>query len=54
MSAKSLSESTTYLTFGLAEEIFALEVACVREVLDLTSVTKVQRTPVDETERRQQ
>ena len=45
MSENSLKESTTYLTFGLDEEIFALEVANVREVLDLTSITRVPRTP---------
>ena len=45
MSEQSIKESATYLTFGLDGEIFALEVAHVREVLDLTSITKVPRTP---------
>jgi purine-binding chemotaxis protein CheW len=34
-----------YLTFKLAEEIFALEVSKVREILDFTSLTKVPQTP---------
>lgn len=45
MSENSLKESTTYLTFGLDEEVFALEVANVREVLDLATITRVPRTP---------
>ncbi len=35
----------TYLTFTLEEEIFAVEVANVREVLDYITITKVPRTP---------
>lgn len=34
-----------YLTFTLGEEVFALEIASVREVLEYTSITKVPRTP---------
>jgi purine-binding chemotaxis protein CheW len=37
--------STQYLTFKLGEEVFALDVAEVREILDFTTVTKVPRTP---------
>ncbi|WP_243439190.1 chemotaxis protein CheW [Fundidesulfovibrio soli] len=41
-----MSESTNqYLTFTLGEEVFALDIASVREVLELTSITKVPRTP---------
>ena len=36
---------TQYLTFNLGEELFALDIAKVREVLDFTAVTKVPRTP---------
>ena len=36
---------TQYLTFKLGEEMFALDIAKVREVLDFTTVTKVPRTP---------
>jgi len=34
-----------YLTFKLGDEIFAVAVAQVREILDYTSITKVPRTP---------
>jgi purine-binding chemotaxis protein CheW len=45
MSAEEATASTQYLTFKLSEEVFALDVAEVREILDFTSVTKVPRTP---------
>src|SRR5512136_505844 len=38
-------ETTQYLTFRLDEELFALDIAKVREVLDCTAVTRVPRTP---------
>jgi purine-binding chemotaxis protein CheW len=34
-----------YLTFTLGEEIFAIDISKVREVLEMTSITKVPRTP---------
>jgi purine-binding chemotaxis protein CheW len=34
-----------YLTFTLGEEIFALDIGTVREVLEMTSITKIPRTP---------
>lgn len=34
-----------YLTFKLGEEVYALEITKVREVLDFTKVTKVPKTP---------
>jgi purine-binding chemotaxis protein CheW len=37
--------SSQYLTFKLGDEIFALDVAEVREILDFTSITKVPMTP---------
>jgi purine-binding chemotaxis protein CheW len=37
--------SIQYLTFKLGEEIFALDVAEVREILDFASITKVPMTP---------
>jgi purine-binding chemotaxis protein CheW len=40
-----ITETQQYLTFKLAEEVFAVEVARVREILDHTSITKVPRTP---------
>ena len=44
----SVSEALTtiqYLTFTLEDEVFALEITKVREVLEFTTVTKVPRTP---------
>ncbi len=38
-------EITQYLTFKLEDEVFALDIGKVREVLDFTSITKVPRTP---------
>jgi purine-binding chemotaxis protein CheW len=45
MSVHGITETTQYLTFKLGEEIFALEVAKVREILDFSTVTKVPNTP---------
>jgi purine-binding chemotaxis protein CheW len=38
-------ETTQYLTYKLGDEIFALDISKVREVLDYTPITKVPRTP---------
>ncbi len=45
MGIAGVVETTQYLTFKLDEEVFAVDIAKVREVLDFTSVTKVPRTP---------
>ncbi len=45
MTAAEVTEMTQYLTFRLDDEVFALDISKVREVLDFTSVTKVPRTP---------
>ena len=45
MPEAEMMEATQYLTFKLADEIFALDIGKVREVLDFTTVTKVPRTP---------
>lgn len=45
MSVAGITETTQYLTFKLDDEIFALDIGKVREVLDFTTVTKVPRTP---------
>jgi len=45
MSVTGITETTQYLTFKLADEVFALDISKVREVLDFTAVTKVPRTP---------
>jgi purine-binding chemotaxis protein CheW len=39
------TESRQYLTFRLAEETFAVDVAKVREILDFVAITKVPQTP---------
>ena len=45
MSVTGITEVRPYLTFTLEEELFAVDVAKVREVLDYTSITKIPRTP---------
>jgi purine-binding chemotaxis protein CheW len=45
MSLAELAEMTQYLTFKLQDEVFALDISTVREVLDFTTITKVPRTP---------
>ena len=45
MSVETITEICQYLTFKLDNEIFALDVATVREVLDFTSLTRIPRTP---------
>jgi purine-binding chemotaxis protein CheW len=45
MSVSESVEARQYLTFKLGEEIFAIDVSKVREVLDFTTVTKIPRTP---------
>jgi purine-binding chemotaxis protein CheW len=45
MSVSTITETTQYLTFKLDEEIFALDVAKVREILEYSTVTKVPQTP---------
>jgi purine-binding chemotaxis protein CheW len=43
--AAVVADAGQYLTFKLGEEVFALDIAKVREVLDFTTVTKVPQTP---------
>jgi len=45
MSISSITETTQYLSFKLGEEIFAVDVAKVREILDVIAITKVPQTP---------
>jgi len=45
MSDSSHMELNQFLTFKLEEEVFALDIGKVREVLDFTTVTKVPQTP---------
>lgn len=39
------NETTQYLSFNLGDEVFALDIGKVREVLEFTTVTKVPQTP---------
>jgi len=45
MGENRLMETNQYLTFKLRDEVFALDISKVREVLDFTMVTKVPQTP---------
>ncbi|HLY41992.1 MAG TPA: chemotaxis protein CheW [Terracidiphilus sp.] len=45
MSVSEITETRQYLTFKLGQEVFATDVAKVREVLDLTTITAIPRTP---------
>ena len=45
MSVNEITETRQYLTFKLGNEIFATDVAKVREVLDFTTITEIPRTP---------
>lgn len=45
MSELKITDTALYLTFKLGDELFALNVSQVREVLDLTTITKVPRAP---------
>ncbi len=45
MSIAAINETVQYLTFKLADEVFALDVAKVREILEQSSITKVPQTP---------
>ena len=45
MSVSEITETRQYLTFKLGNEVFATDVAKVREVLDLTTITQIPKTP---------
>jgi purine-binding chemotaxis protein CheW len=45
MSVTSITDIRQYLTFQLSEEVFALDVSHVREILEFTTVAKVPKTP---------
>jgi purine-binding chemotaxis protein CheW len=45
MSNTIITETKQYLTFKLNEEIFGVDVAQVREILDYVKITKVPQTP---------
>ncbi len=45
MTVSGITETALYLTFELEDEIFAIDVSQVREVLDMTSISRVPRSP---------
>jgi purine-binding chemotaxis protein CheW len=45
MAIAAITETRQYLTFKLSDEVFAVDVARVREILEFTSITKVPQTP---------
>ena len=45
MEATIISQTTQFLTFTLADEVFAVDISQVKEVLEYTSLTRVPRTP---------
>ncbi len=45
MEEQSTAELNQYLTFTLGEEVFALDISFVREILDDTNITRIPRTP---------
>lgn len=45
MSELTVSEINQYLTFTLDREIFALDIGTIREVLEMTNITRIPRTP---------
>ncbi len=45
MPPRNDNDTNQYLTFGLDGEVFALAIAQVREVLELSTITRIPRTP---------
>ncbi len=45
MSNMIVNETKQYLTFKLSDEVFGVDVAQVREILDYVKITKVPQTP---------
>ena len=45
MSVSTITQTAQYITFKLGDELFAINVAQVREVLDLTQITHVPTAP---------
>lgn len=43
--SSTLPEKGQFFTFTLAQEVFAVDIAQVREVLEFTETTKIPRTP---------
>lgn len=45
MAVEGITETSQYLTFMLDDEIYAIDIQQVREVLDFTEITRVPRMP---------
>lgn len=45
MGVELSNQTGQYLTYKLADEVFALDIGKVREVLDYTNITKIPQTP---------
>jgi purine-binding chemotaxis protein CheW len=45
MTTETIGNTTQYLSFQLADELFSLNIGKVREVIEFTSVTKIPQTP---------
>ena len=45
MSTSGTQETSLYITFRLADEMFAVDVSQVREILDSSTITKIPRAP---------
>lgn len=45
MVGSEITEARQYLTFSLVDEIFAVDVAKVREILEFSTITRVPQTP---------
>jgi len=45
MSVLGITETVQYLTFTLGDEVYAIDVVKVREILEFTSISKVPQTP---------
>lgn len=45
MSVAAITETKQYLTYKLGDEVFGLDVAEVREILDFSTVTRVPQMP---------
>ncbi len=45
MAVAAITETRQYLTFKLSNEVFAVDVAKVREILEYSSITRIPQTP---------
>ena len=45
MAEKKTSETERFLTLTLGDEFFALDIYSVREILDMTEITRIPQTP---------